>query len=248
MEHFYASKYHELEGSYWLFKGRRDMIFRLIKDYDRNVEILDAGCSGGALIGFLMDRGFKNIEGVEIDKNAVKICRQKGINNVRIADAEKTGFKDQKFDVIIASDILEHIKDEYKALSEWYRILKPNGKLFIFVPAFKFLWSEHDEINHHYRRYCKSGLCRVLTESGFIIERSSYWNFSLFFPLSLVRLFQKFFLYGSRKSGDQLYEVGLFLNKALEYLLKFENMILSLGINLAVGISVFAIAKKYEKD
>jgi ubiquinone/menaquinone biosynthesis C-methylase UbiE len=244
MEQSYASRYHKLEENHWWFKGRRDIIFRLIKDYHRDIEILDTGCSGCALIGFLMPRGFKRLQGVDIDENAIEICRQKRINNVRVASAEKTGFKDQQFDVIIASDILEHIKNEDKALSEWYRILKPNGNLLIFVPAFKFLWSKHDEINHHYRRYSKSDLIRVLKENGFSIERSSYWNFSLFFPVSLARISQKFFLNSSRKSGDQLCEVNPFINSTLEYLLRLENSFLSIGINLPVGISIFVIAKK----
>ena len=174
MEESYASQYHELEEKYWLFRGRRDIIYKLIKDYKRDTEILDIGCSIGVLIGSLKGRGFKRLRGIDIDEKAIEICRQKGIIDIRVADAEKTGFKDQQFDIVIASDVLEHIKDEDKALLEWHRILKSGGKLIAFVPAFKFLWSKHDEVNLHYRRYSKSSLIEVLKKNGFSIERSSY--------------------------------------------------------------------------
>lgn len=244
MEDSYSLRYHRLEETHWWFLGRRDIIYKLIKNYHGDTGILDVGCSGGVLIGLLKEQGFKRLQGIDIDEKAIDICRQKGITDVHVADAEKTGFRDQQFDIIIASDVLEHIRDEYKAISEWYRILKPHGTLLIFVPAFKFLWSKHDEANHHYRRYSKLQLVKTLVENGFKVERSSYWNFSLFFPVSLVRLFQRIFFRDSNRSGDQLYGVTPFINKILEYILRLENKLLSGGRNLPLGISVFAIARK----
>lgn len=243
MEQSYASKYHRLEKNHWWFLGRRDIIFKLIKDYHRDTEILDIGCSGGVLIEFLRDRGFRRLQGIDIDEKAIEICRQKEVTDVRVADAEKTGFKDQQFDIIIASDILEHIKDEDKALFEWHRILKKDGELLIFVPAFKFLWSKHDEVNRHYRRYSKSGMVGTLEKNGFKVKRISYWNFSLFLPVTLVRLYQRL-LSSKRGSGDQLHNANRFMNKTLECILRLENSFLSGGINLPLGISIFAIARK----
>lgn len=243
MDQVYALKYHRLEEHHWWFLARRDIIYKLIKNYHRDSEILEIGCSGGLLIRFLEGQGFKNIRGIDIDGKAIEICRQKGIAGVYVADAEKTGFKDEQFDIVIASDVLEHIRDEAKAIMEWHRILKPNGRLIIFVPAFKFLWSKHDEANHHYRRYSKIALIRTLGKNGFKVERSSYWNFSLFLPVSLIRLSQRFFK-GSKQSGDQLYGVNTFINKTLEYILRLENKLLSSGISLPLGISVFAIERK----
>ncbi|MEW6001035.1 MAG: class I SAM-dependent methyltransferase [Nitrospirota bacterium] len=244
MEKSYAEKYHQLEEIYWWFHARRDMIYKLIKDYGRDVRILEVGCSGGALLKFLKKQGFKKLYGIDIDKDAIEICRQKDISDVSVADAEKTAFKDQKFDLIIASDILEHIREEDRALLEWNRILKPGGRLFIFVPAFKFLWSQHDKVNRHYRRYSKAGLIEILEKNGFRIEKVSYWNFSLFLPATLIRLTKKLFARNGTGSGDQLYGTPGFINKTLEYVLGLENRLLSGGINLPVGISLFAVARK----
>ena len=243
MDESYTTKYHVLEEGHWWFLARRDIIFRLIKDYHKDSHILEIGCSGGPLIRFLQRQGFENIKGIDINKRAIELCKQKGINGVQVADGQETGLKDQQFDIIIASDVLEHFQNEDKALLEWYRILKQGGKLIIFVPAFKFLWSHHDELNHHYRRYSKSGLINALIKNGFTVERASFWNFSLFLPASLVRLSQKLFSNG-KSAAEQLDEKTPFVNKILENILKLENKLLSGGIDFAVGISIFAIARR----
>lgn len=115
--------------------------------------------------------------------------------------------------------------------------------MLIFVPAFKFLWSKHDEVNRHYRRYSKSGMVGTLEKNGFKVKRISYWNFSLFLPVTLVRLYQRL-LSSKRGSGDQLHKANRFMNKTLECILRLENSFLSGGINLPLGISIFAIARK----
>lgn len=244
MEQSYASKYHGLEERHWWFFGRRDMVYKLVKSYKRDSEILEIGCSGGPLLEFLKGQGFRNLRGIDVNNEAVEICRQKGIDKVCLADGIETGFKDKAFDIIIASDVLEHIEREDKAISEWYRILKPGGKLIVFVPAFKFLWSKHDEVNCHYRRYRRYGLLQILKISGFNIERSSYWNVSLFFPIAIVRLFQKLLPVDRHKLKDHLQEMNSLINKIFEYILRLENKLLSKGINLPFGVSLFAIARK----
>ena len=244
MDKQYASKYHRLEESHWWFLGRRDIIYRLMKDQRKDARILDIGCSGCALLFFLRARGFTGLQGIDINKDAIDLCRQKGISNVQLASAEKTEFADQQFDILIASDILEHIEDEDKALSEWHRILKKGGVLIIFVPAFQFLWSPHDDINLHHRRYAQKGLIKILQKNGFRIERSSYWNSILYLPVSLLILLRKYLVADKGRSRDHLRETGALMNKLLEDLLKVENIALSVGMNFAFGMSVFAIARR----
>jgi 2-polyprenyl-3-methyl-5-hydroxy-6-metoxy-1,4-benzoquinol methylase len=241
MERAYEVKYHLLEERNWWFEARRDILIKLLQHTDQNSKILEIGCSGGPLIRTLNVHGYRNVYGIDISKDAVDLCRTRGMRNIAQMDASRLDFKDAEFDVVIASDVLEHIKDEGLALSDWNRILKPVGKLIVFVPAFEFLWSKHDEANHHYRRYSKSRLVRALENANFKVSRSSYWNFSLFFPACLVRLLQR--IRRQNRKGDQLFELDSLLNQLLLRLLKAENAILSL-INFPVGVSVFAIAGK----
>ena len=245
MDKSYESKYHQLEESNWWFVARRDIIYRLIKSFNPkdNIDILDVGCSGGNLIEFLKNKGFHNLSGIDISADAIKICQQKDLSNVFVADGIKTPFPENKFDIIIASDILEHIKDDGVALKEWKRILKKDGKMIIFVPAFGFLWSDHDKANQHYRRYTKNSLSELAKKSGCRTERISYWNFLLFLPTFIVRIVQRLFTTKS-KNSDQLYSLNSLINKMLIILVKLENYLLAKKINLPWGVSVFAIIKK----
>lgn len=245
MEKAYESKRHRLEANYWLFKAKRDIVSKLVQALNDKTDsrILDVGCAGGYLMRFLEKMGFGEISGIDISDSAVAICKKKGVKNVMTADCTKTSFKNSMFDIVTAIDILEHVKDEKAALNEWRRILKKNGRLIVFAPAFTFLWSQHDEICHHYRRYSRSTLINTLKKVNFTIERSSYWNFSLFFPASLIKIFQRIFL--KNHKSDQLYELNPLVNKLLIYLLKFENLLLK-RLDFPVGLSVFVIARKEE--
>lgn len=243
MDEAYEVKYHLQEEKHWWFESRRDIIITLLKGTKRNSAILEIGCSGGPLMQGLKELGFENVQGIDISQRAIDLCRQREIPDAFVMDGSKPTFGDRQFDVIIASDVLEHIEDEQIALREWNRILKPGGKLIVFVPAFEILWSKHDEANHHYRRYSKSELIPLLERAGFEIDRSSYWNFTLFFPTSLVRLVQRMFLAHGDKTSDQFLDVNPVSNKILVCLLKTENMLLKV-VNFPVGVSVFTIAKK----
>ena len=244
MDKSYELKYHNLEDKYWWFVGHRDIIYKLIKNFDRNIKILEIGCASGSLLELLIVNGFKNIYGIDISEEAIKLCKKKGIKNCHVMDAVNMKFKNEEFDLIIAADVLEHIKDHNIALNEWKRILKKNGKMIIFVPAFKFLWSDHDYINHHYRRYSKYELIKALNDSNFNIIRSSYWNFLLFFPVGLFRILKRGFgIRTKNKKKDQLYELNPFINKIFINLLKFENSLMIM-LNFPIGISVFIMAKK----
>ena len=245
MDKLYESKYHRLEDDYWWFIVRRDMIINLIKKIGINKtdKILEIGCSGGPLINFLKHSGFMNIYGIDISVDAINLCKKKGLTNVAVMDGAKTQFKNEEFDVIIASDILEHIKNGHSALLEWYRLLKPNGKLILFVPAFDFLWSGHDKINKHYRRYNKSSLIKSLGKTQFKLHRISYWNFILFFPTYLLRTFQRFLLKNKGDQKDQLYELNPLANGILITLLKTENLFLKY-FNFPIGVSIFTICGK----
>ena len=243
MDKEYELKYHKLEENYWWFRARRKTVLSLVKQLNlsKDSKILEIGCSGGPLISILRDEGYINVFGIDLSENAIEVCKERGIENTFVMDAVQMGFLDNEFDLIIASDILEHIEDDSKALKEWNRVLKTNGRLIVFVPAFQLLWSSHDEINHHYRRYSKQLLLNRLKSTSFGVVRSSYWNFTLFFPSFFVRVVPNLF----RKStinSDQLYAINPFINRFLLSLLSMENKMYKL--NFPIGVSVYSVCKK----
>lgn len=247
MDPTYEDKRRRLEAGYWLFRARRELLIALIcrSGGCPGSKILDAGCGGGLLISFLQKKGFKNISGIDTGKAMIELCRERGLMNVSRQDCTGTVFDDELFDIIVAADVLEHLEDDAVALREWKRILKKNGKLIITVPAFNFLWSHHDEVCHHYRRYSKPALIHALSVANFSIERVSFWNFFLFFPLCLMKILQKIFSRDKVRQSDRLYELNPLINTLLLRLLRLENRLLG-WIDFPVGISICAVARKIE--
>jgi SAM-dependent methyltransferase len=243
MDKKFEGKCHDIEERYWWFLARRDMISRIVSAYDKRSKILDIGCSSGALIEVLKMKGYGDICGIDISEKAIGLCRKRGAESAFVMDGTDLGFEDGEFDIVITSDVLEHIEEDSLALAEWNRVLKPGGKLIVFAPALRFLWSEHDEVNHHRRRYSAPELVRLLKAANFRVCRSSYWNLSLFFPASLVRIFQRIFFGRRRVKKDQFYNVNPVFNMLLTKLLVFENRICA-KTGFPFGVSVYAIAAK----
>jgi len=234
--------YHQLEKKHFWFKARRNYIIQELRNHDRDSRILDIGCSSGLMLGELTRNGFRlnNLYGIDISENAIRNSRNSGFNNTFVMDAQCIDLN-QKFNVIIASDCLEHLQDDESALRNWHNLLKPGGIIYIFVPAFMFLWSKYDDANMHYRRYKKNELSQKLVKSGFEIHKSGFWNFVLFTPILIVRLFNRHRTSNNSSTGN-LNKLPLF-NKLLFALLSFENKLLKY-MNFPLGISSYCIAKK----
>lgn len=243
MQKAYEEKYHDLEIDHFWFRARREFILQLLRQTDRNSSILDIGCSSGILLKDLAASGFNidNLYGLDISLEAINNCKRNGIPNSFVMDGHYPNF-DQQFDIIIASDNLEHLEEDVIALKNWLSALKPEGKLFVFVPAYMFLWSEHDEVNMHYRRYTAKELSSKLSDAGFKIERKSYWNVALFLPICLKRKLDNF----KRDKKENIHgdiESIPTGNWILLALLKIENSLLKY-FNAPFGVSTFCIASK----
>jgi SAM-dependent methyltransferase len=158
-------------------------------------------------------------------------------------DAQAMPVADSSVDLVSALDVLEHLDDDIQALREFYRVLRPGGLLLITVPAYRFLWSEHDEALMHRRRYVASELHIKLTRSGFRVLKRSYALFLTFFPIVFYRLFRG--LLPKNALAPQASHVMLpaFVNHLLTDLLKLEARISSM-INLPWGTSIVALAEK----
>lgn len=243
MKQEYETIYHDVEQTHFWFKARRNYIINLLKDYPKEINILDIGCSSGILLRELAASGFdqNNLYGIDISEKAISNCKRNGLQNTFVMDAQKITLEKQ-FDVIIASDCLEHLQDDLKALENWHSLLKEDGVLFVFVPAFMALWSAHDEANMHFRRYVKSELINKLIASGFNIENAGYWNFFLFFPAALMRYLEKLKRSSAESNTGNLEKPSAF-NNVLYTILGFENKLLR-HINFPFGVSTFCIAGK----
>lgn len=244
MDKSYEEKYHDIEEWNWWFVARRQAILSLIKDTPREARILDIGCAGGPLLHELKQNGFANAAGADFSAEAVAKCKARGLEAYEM-DAQNLQFNDNTFDLLIASDSLEHLEKDEQALASWYRILKPGGRILVFVPAYMFLWSEQDTVNYHFRRYTKNELVGKMRKAGFDVKRKGYWNFAVFFPTAVFRLLQRLKnkIAPSRQAKDQLSGFGALSNKILSGWMSFENKIFAAS-PFPCGVSAFAEARK----
>ena len=243
MEKEFESNYHSIESNHFWFRARRQFIIQMLQNSPKDSSILDIGCSSGILLKDLITNGFNSSElfGIDVSEEAINNCKKNGIKNAFLMDAQEITLN-KKFDIIIASDSLEHLENDEKALKQWNSLLKPNGVLYVFVPAYRFLWSHHDDVNKHYRRYTKSKLRGKLIKSDFNIVNSGYWNFFLFLPIITIRLMSKLIPLKKDNSTGDLQNMG-FLNNIFLKILLLENKMLK-HLNFPFGISTFCVAKK----
>jgi SAM-dependent methyltransferase len=201
--------------------------------------IVDIGCGTGATAKAL--QRFGQVVGVDVSPLALRACALRGLGDLVQSRAELIPLASDCIDVIVATEILEHLEDDLAALREFHRILKPGGHAVITVPAYQFLWSEHDLALMHKRRYVSSQLGERSRAAGFRVDRLGY-TLSLLFPLALGRLLKR-----PRHKGKvpeaQIKPVPEWLNLALIRLQQFETA-LSNCVPLPWGLSVVAVIQK----
>jgi len=243
MKKEFEKKYHDVETNHWWFKSRRKYLLDLVDKAPRNSKILDIGSSSGIFLKDLEKLGFdnENLYGIDISEAAIANCKANGIKNAFVMDAQNI-ILSEKFDIIIASDCLEHLEDDVKAIKNWNSLLNNGGLMYVFVPAFQSLWSYHDDINMHYRRYTNIELKNKLLAQNLKIIKSSYWNFTLFLPVYVFRKLSTNFQ--KNKSGESDISIqNSTVNKVFLALIVLENKILKY-INFPFGVSTFCIARK----
>ncbi len=240
MQKIHYQTIYDVEQGHWWYKTRRGIVHDLINKFVKNkpISILDVGCGPGALMTELKQYG--QVEGVDFSPDAVSFCKSRGIESVQVAPAESLPFPSENFDLVLALDVLEHLKDDDKAMKEIYRVLKPNGQIIIFVPAFNFLWSITDVLSQHYRRYRLKNLVQLVEGNNFVIKKRSYFNFFLFSPIASVRLLVKTLgiqMQDENKIGNKL------VNKLMYLIFSTERPILKY-FNFPFGVSAMVVAAK----
>ncbi|MBA3052345.1 MAG: glycosyltransferase [Candidatus Omnitrophota bacterium] len=233
---------YELENHHWWFVSHRKLVEHLIKSLKiPSPDIFDAGAgTGGNLTAFSR---LGRTTGIDVSEQAVRFCRRRGLKNVILSPVEKIAYADRSFDVITCLDLLEHTLNPAEVMLELKRVLKDNGRIIITVPAFRFLWSQHDEALGHLRRYEKTSLSCDLHEAGLKIRKMGYFFFLSFFAVAPVRIMRKFLVPKQKFHSDTTTLPPEFLNFFLKFLFRVEIKTLN-NFNFPLGTTLYAIVSK----
>ena len=185
MDEIELSSLAENEEFHWWFAERRNLLRVWASQLPSDTNLLDIGAGVGTQSRLLKDEFGFHVIAVEQSTYGSKKCRENGLETLQ-ENATNLSLDNDTIDAVIAMDVLEHVQEDDKALSEIFRVLKDDGIFFITVPAFQFMWSKHDEAVQHARRYSKREITHKLQESGFLVTNIRYWN-SIVFPIALIK-------------------------------------------------------------
>jgi SAM-dependent methyltransferase len=239
MERVVYQQMAELDDRHWWYRARREIIADLIRREGRlpgDAAILEIGCGTGHNLAMLSQ--FGHVEGLELDDEARALSEKRlGRKIMSSPLPELAEVPDGHYDLIGAFDVIEHIDDDQAALASIATKLKPGGTFMMTVPAHQWMWTAHDTVNHHKRRYSKRGLGRLINRSPMRLVKMGYFN-SLLFPLAVAeRTVSK--LLGKEDADVKLPSAPL--NAALEKVFAAERYLIG-RVPLPPGLSLFAIA------
>jgi SAM-dependent methyltransferase len=230
-----------LEKSHWWFTGRRRLLKVLLSSLGihRDSLVIDVGCGVGSNLTLFKSMGFKVI-GIDSEFYSLSLARI--ISEVSLINGNllRLPIKSNSVDLIIATDVLEHLDEDTAGIKEIYRTLAWRGIALFTVPAFEFLWGTQDEVGIHKRRYSKNELLKKLKQIGFEILKLSYFNFFLFFPILISRRLMRIFKLKIESENKINFPI---LNFFLKTIFSIEPYVLKF-FSFPFGVSILCIAKK----
>ena len=227
-----------LDERHWWYRARREVLAALIRRLVKppaNARILEIGCGTGH--NFSMLGSFGHVDALELDDEVRRYAEKRlGREIMRAPLPELADVPERSYDLIGAFDVIEHIDDDEAALASIATRLKPGGKFVMTVPAHPWMWSAHDVVNHHKRRYSKRALKRLMEHSPLRLDAIGYFN-SLLFPAAVAeRISSKL----RRKEDADLKLPAAPLNTALERTFAFERHLVG-RVPLTPGLSLYAV-------
>lgn len=230
-----------LEDRHWWFVARRSILNKMLANLPlpADAQILEAGCGTGGNLAMLARYG--HVYGMEANTEAINLAMAKGLAEVRAGHLPNDiPFPERNFDLIALFDVLEHLDDDVAALHTLRTRLKPGGWLLVTVPAYPFLWSRHDKLHHHKRRYMARSLRAAIENAGYRVHYLSYFNTWLLPFIAVVRL-----AHGNGGKGGAVAMPNKFFNFLLTKVFASERFFLG-HIALPVGVSLLILARNPE--
>jgi 2-polyprenyl-3-methyl-5-hydroxy-6-metoxy-1,4-benzoquinol methylase len=246
MQECYSGIYTDLWRRHWWWRVRHELVMRtvgqLLQKDDTTPSarnIFDIGCAGGVSFDNLSLYG--EVYGLEPSPTLVNACPQ-WRERIELSDFGPNYSPSRQYDLVLMLDVLEHIEDDAAALGSLRHLLKPGGQAILTVPALQSLWSVHDVINLHYRRYDHGGLKHLIEDSGFTVRDLRYF---FLWPLGLM--YVRKLLLGTTQQPGKSYTVTVpspLINTLFASLSRAEQRLMRLGVRWPIGGSLLAVVER----
>jgi SAM-dependent methyltransferase len=229
-----------LQQDHWWFAARREILAAEIRRLrlPDPAQILEAGCGPGGNLAML--QRFGEVAAIEPDEESRAYAAERNGVDVRAGLLPQTAPDfGRPFDLVAAFDVIEHVPDDAGAVARLGEYLKPGGFMITTVPAYGWMWSEHDAAHHHQRRYDLKAYRRLFENAGLKVRRASHFNTLLFPPIAAVRLAKNA---AGRSGGDDTMPSPA-VNGVLKTVFGLERGLLA-AADLPFGVSILLIAQR----
>ncbi len=230
----------QLEDVHWWFVARRQILSRVLQTLllPPQAQILEAGCGSGGNLAMLA--AFGTVWGMELSESARQRAQARNIGVIQAGHLpDRIPFEGQRFHLIAVLDVLEHLDHDQAALRALADRLEPEGSFLITVPAYPWLWSRHDDLNHHKRRYTRPQLLQVLDQAGLKVEQISFFNTLLFPLIAGIRLAQRALRQAEK---DDLTLPAPLVNRILTGIFSLERFWIT-RLPMPFGVSLMVVAR-----
>jgi SAM-dependent methyltransferase len=235
----------EVEDTHWWFAARRAIVDHIIEGLclPADAMILEPGCGTGGNFPMLARRG--RLFAIDADESALGFAASRGLGRVAHGSLpEEIPFGEECFDLVVMTDVLEHLDDEAGTLGALRARMRPGGWLLMTVPAMAWLWSDHDVTHHHRRRYRASDLRSLVSACGFSVNYLSYYNFLLFPMIAGARILQRL-RPGDRGGANGRHDLSMpppALNALLMRIFSSERHLIG-AARIPFGVSLIVLAR-----
>jgi SAM-dependent methyltransferase len=236
---------HRIEHTHWWFRARRHIVWSLVRRYidgnpNRRLQVCELGCGTGGNLAAIADE--HDVVGIECSSKALAYARQTLGSRVRFGSLpHEIDLPPASFDVVLLTDVLEHIDDDVSAARTALTLLRPGGIVVATVPAYQWLYSPHDAQHHHFRRYSKPrfrSLWAVPHCSSLLL---SHYNSLLFAPAAAVRLMAK--LRSPQQATSGLQVPPQLMNGLLAKVMRSEANLIG-RVPIPFGLSLVSVTRK----